>query len=113
MNRPTNIALFLCCKKALLIISGTGFPGAGPRSPAPSLQAGSLQAGSLQAGSLQQGSLQQGSLQQGSLQQGSLQPGTSMEELLKGVPPNVAIKNINDQQAGTQVSDGIFVPNIQ
>ena len=108
MNRPTNIALFLCCKKPSLIISGTGFPGAGPRSPAPSLQAGSLQAGSLQPGSLQPGSLQQGSLQQG-----SLQPGTSMEELLKGVPPNVAIKNINDQQAGTQVSYGIFVPNIQ
>jgi len=30
----------------------------------------------------------------------NLQPGTSMEELLKGVPPNVAIKNISDQQAG-------------
>ena len=26
--------------------------------------------------------------------------GTTMEDLLKGVPPNVAIKNINEQQAG-------------
>ena len=26
--------------------------------------------------------------------------GTNMEELLKGIPPNVAIKTISDQQAG-------------
>lgn len=30
----------------------------------------------------------------------NLPPGTSMEELLKGVPPNVAIKTMGEQQTG-------------
>ena len=33
-----------------------------------------------------------------------------MEELLKGVPPNVAIKNISDQQAGA-LAPHIYILN--
>jgi len=36
--------------------------------------------------------------------------GTTMEDLLKGVPPNVAIKNINEQQAGLGLQRQISSP---